>query len=118
MRSAVDRPPAGKALRRQTTDTFELWNRKLHYYLGLYFLFFIWLFAFTGLLLNHPGWKFAEFWPNRRQATQEREISAPAPGSDLAQARELMRQLAIDGEIEWTVTRNDPGRFDFRVSRP
>ena len=36
--------------------TFETWNKKLHYYLGLYFLLFLWLFSFTGLLLNHPRW--------------------------------------------------------------
>jgi hypothetical protein len=35
---------------------FERWNRKLHYYLGLYFLFFLWLFSATGLMLNHQQW--------------------------------------------------------------
>lgn len=110
--------PVEQGRPRGTRNTLALWNRRLHYYAGLYFLCFIWLFALTGLLLNHPKWTFAEFWPNRRQATQEREITAPAPGSDLAQARELMRQLAIQGEIEWTMTRSDPGRFDFRVTRP
>ena len=112
------RPPDPPPGAREPRNTFARWNRRLHYYAGLYFLCFIWLFSFTGVLLNHPGWTVAEFWPNRRQSTQEREITAPAPGSDLAQARELMRQLAIPGEIEWTVTRGDPARFDFRVSRP
>ena len=37
-------------------STLELWNRKLHYYLGLYFLFFLWLFSLTGLMLNHQQW--------------------------------------------------------------
>ena len=46
--------------------TLEAWNRRLHFYLGLYLLFFIWLFALTGLLLNHPKWSFADFWPMRR----------------------------------------------------
>jgi len=32
----------------------ERWNRKLHFYTGLFLLFFLWLFAFSGLLLNHP----------------------------------------------------------------
>ncbi len=35
---------------------FEVWNRRLHYYLGLYFLFFLWLFSATGLMLNHQQW--------------------------------------------------------------
>jgi hypothetical protein len=95
-----------------------LWNRKLHYYLGLYFLFFLWLFAFTGLLLNHPGWTFAEFWTNRKQSVFERQILEPPSGSDLDQARDLMRQLGIAGEIEWTATRSGTAIFDFRVTRP
>ena len=44
----------------------ERWNRKLHFYFGLFLLFFTWLFAFTGLLLNHPTWSFAESWTNRK----------------------------------------------------
>ena len=97
---------------------FLHWNRRIHYWLGLYLLLFTWLFALTGLLLNHSQWKFAEFWENRKQSTTEREIVAPAGGNDLTQARELMSQLGIRGEIEWTVTRNNPERLDFRVSRP
>jgi hypothetical protein len=99
-------------------EVFKRWNRQLHYYLGLYLLFFVWLFSFTGLLLNHSQWKFAEFWDSRRQSSAERDILAPPPGDDLAQARDLMRQLGIRGEIEWTATRKDTARFDFRVSRP
>src|SRR5438093_10955919 len=102
MSSAVDQVPLSKPQSRRLADTFEIWNRKLHYYLGLYFLFFLWLFAFTGLLLNHGSWKFQEFWPNRKISTYERAIKPPPPSSDLAQARDLMRQLGIQVEIEWT----------------
>ena len=41
--------------RRNAFDAFLVWNRRVHFYLGLYLLFFTWLFAFTGLLLNHPA---------------------------------------------------------------
>jgi len=99
-------------------EPLKVWNRKLHYYLGLYFVFFVWLFAFSGLLLNHSSWKFAEFWGNRKQTTYERPITMPSPGSDLAQAKELMRQLDIHGEVEWTATRDSNSRLDFRVTRP
>ncbi len=115
MPSVADRTP--KAVRRRFLNTFELWNRKIHYYLGLYFLFFLWLFAFTGLLLNHPAWTFADFWPNRKETKFERQIQPPVPGGDYAQARDLMRQLGIPGEIEWTTTRSDPRLFKFRVGR-
>lgn len=98
--------------------SFTKWNRKLHYYTGLFLLLFLWLFSLTGLLLNHPQWKFAEFWPTRAQSTFERQINAPPPGDDLTQARDIMRQLGLRGEIEWTKTRSGMARLDFRVSRP
>jgi len=99
---------------------FERWNRKLHFYSGLFLIFFLWLFAFTGLLLNHPTWTFHEYWTNRKQVNYEREIAAPGPDvtGDLGQARDLMRQLGIDGEILWTTTRTDPSQLDFQVRRP
>lgn len=98
-------------------NTFEIWNRKLHYYLGLYFLFFLWLFAITGLLLNHQ-WTFAEFWPNRTVSNFDRKIQPPPPTGDAGQAKDIMRQLGIEGEIEWTMPRSDPGRLNFRTNRP
>ena len=99
---------------------FAFWNRKLHFYTGLFLLCFTWMFAFSGLLLNHPSWKFAEFWPNRKQANYEHSITAPGPeiAGDLAQAHEIMKQLDINGEILWTTTRTDPNQFDFQVRRP
>jgi len=96
----------------------EAWNRKIHYYLGLYLLFFIWLFAFSGLLLNNSGWKFFEFWEKRKESAQEHAITMPSIGSDLAQANDLMHQLGLTGEVEWTASRGDKNRLDFRVTRP
>lgn len=103
---------------RRLTDLLTVWNRKLHYYTGLYLLLFLWLFAFTGLILNHPRWTFAEFWPTRVQSTFDRQIAPPPPGADLIQAQDIMRQLGLRGEIEWTKTRPDTTTLDFRVSRP
>lgn len=96
------------------------WNRKLHYYAGLFLLFFVWLFAFSGLLLNHPKWRFDESWNNRKETNADLEITPPGPDlkGDLGQAREIMRQLGIEGEILWTTTRTDPNLFDFQVRRP
>lgn len=118
MPSLTKQPGADKSTGRHLASIFETWNRKLHYYVGLYLLFFIWLFALTGLLLNHPSWTFAEFWANRKVSTWERKIQSSPPGGDLTKARDIMRQLAIDGEIEWTGTNSDSNRFDFRVTRP
>ena len=69
-------------------------------------------------MLNHSDWKFAEFWESRQQTRFEREIVTPPPGSDLVQARDILRQLGLSGEIDWTVTRSDTNQFDFRASRP
>ena len=93
------------------------WNRKVHIYIGLYFLLFIWLFSVSGLLLNHH-WEFSEFWPQREESSFEREVQIPAEGSDLARARDLMAQLDLSGEVEWLKRHSEDGRFHFRVTRP
>ena len=111
-RVAAERP------RRGALDSFLVWNRRVHFYLGLYLLFFTWLFAFTGLLLNHPRWQFAQFWPNRIQSTTEHTVGSVTTGADLDRAREVMRQLGIDGEVQWPATQPANGPFTFQVSRP
>jgi hypothetical protein len=116
MHSSVELVANG--VRQRGAAAFEIWNRKLHFYIGLYLLFFVWLFAFTGLLLNHAKWSFAEFWPTRKQTTFERHIEAPLRGSDVQQAKNILEQLGVTGEIEWTSTRADSGQFNFRASRP
>ena len=118
MPSPADRPASRKSGTRALADGFKIWNRKLHYYLGLYFLFFVWMFALSGLLLNHGSWSFAQFFPNRKVTNLERTIQVPASASDLDQARELMRQSGVQGEISLSATRRDPARLDFNVSRP
>jgi hypothetical protein len=84
----------------ESLKNLEAWNRKIHYYLGLYLLFFIWLFAFSGLLLNNSGWNFFEFWEKRQESAQERALTTPPLGSDLAQANDLIGQLGLSGEVE------------------
>src|SRR5256885_6637709 len=100
--------------------SFEGWNRKLHFYFGLFLIFFLWLFASSALLLNHPTWTFHEHWKNRKQTNYERPIKPPAPNAsgDLAQAQDIMKQLGIKGDILWTTIRIDPGLLDFQVRRP
>ena len=98
--------------------TFSDLNRRLHFYLGLYFLFFVWLFALTGLMLNHGHWKFTEFWPNRKISNSERAIVTPPAGTSLDTAKDLMRQLGLAGEIQWVATQRDATKLNFRVTRP
>jgi hypothetical protein len=96
----------------------ELWNRRLHYYLGLTFLFFLWLFLLTGLLLNHGKWALAQRANERRQVTFEQSIVTPAGETDLLRARDVMKQLKLVGEVDWPATPQEPGRLSFNVSRP
>ncbi|MDB6131243.1 MAG: PepSY-associated helix domain protein [Verrucomicrobiales bacterium] len=121
MPSAIETPFAtNPPNKRSLRDGFERWNRKLHIYAGLFFLFFMWLFAFTGLILNHPTWTFAESWNNRKETNYVREILVPGleVKGDLAQAKEIMKQLGIEGDILWTAIRTDPNQFVFQVRRP
>ena len=118
MPSRPDDPPSPERRSRGAADTLVAWNRRAHYYLGLYLLFFCWLFAFTGLLLNHPRWQFAEFWSKRVQSTTEHALQAPAGSSDIERARDVLRQLGVAGEIQWPSTHAANGPLAFQVSRP
>jgi hypothetical protein len=93
-------------------------SRKLHIYLGLYFLFFTWLFCLSGVVLNHPKWRVAGFWNERRQDSMEVQVSRPRGGTDLEMARSMMDALHIRGEISGAITRSATGGFNFRVVRP
>lgn len=94
------------------------WNRRLHFYLGLYFLLFIWLFSISGLLLNHSSWISAISWERRVESTFERVITAPPVGEDVAVARDLMAQLDIVGEINSIDRQAEDGRLRMQVVRP
>ncbi len=93
-------------------------NRKLHIYIGLYLLLFIWLFSVTGLLLNHPQWRFSQFWSQRQTSTFEWTVEWPTDKDDLRIARSLLKQLSITGEIEGITISRDNHRFDIRVVKP
>jgi len=93
----------------------ETWNRRLHYYLGLYFLFFLWLFSATGLMLNHQQW-FTDLY-KRAEFSYDTPIESPAGETMLAQTRDLMRQLDLKGEIDWPAAQ-PAWHIDFNVSRP
>ena len=98
-----------------SSSTFEVWNRRLHYYLGLYFLLFLWLFSLTGLMLNHQQW-FPDLY-ERHQTTYDPSIETPAGATRDEQTRDVMRQLDLKGEIDWPPSQ-PVGHIDFNVSRP
>jgi hypothetical protein len=102
---------------RRLSPILEIWNRRFHYYLGLYFLLFVWLFSFTGLLLNHPRWALSRI-PNQPSPLLELTIESPSGGTDLARATDVVRQLDLRGEIEWPQASQAPGRLEFNIVYP
>jgi hypothetical protein len=97
--------------------SFEKWNKKLHFYLGLYLLFFLWLFSLTGLLLNHDKWATAVGANQRHETKYEQVLGSLDGDSDLERARNVMRQLDLRGEINWPASQQ-LGVFAFSISRP
>jgi hypothetical protein len=95
----------------------ETWNRRLHYYFGLYFVLFLWLFSLTGLLLNHPRWAISHI-PSEPNPPFERTIELPSGDTDLARANDVIRQLGLRGEIDWPQGSQAPGRLDFNIAYP
>ena len=69
-------------------------------------------------MLNHSRWSVSRFWDARQETTTERAIREPAAAGDVAMAVELMRQLAIVGEIGETRRNPDGARFEFQVVKP
>ena len=92
---------------------FEKWNRKIHIYLGLYMLLFIWLFSISGLFMNHPKW----FHGKIERTPGERQVTVSTDMDDVAKAKDLREQLGLEGEIILRA-QGTPEKFAFMVMRP
>ncbi len=93
------------------------WNRKFHIYIGLYFLFFIWLFGLSGVLLNHH-WKFANSWENRTEISYDKSIEISNEREQLALLYEIMNKLNLNGSIDNPEFSNDSVFLNFVISKP
>ena len=96
-----------------SNSVFENWNKKIHIYLGLCMLLFLWVFSVSGLFLNHPKWFGGQ--PNRN--TTELEVAMAKSGDPYAKASHLMGQLEITGELIFRGAQK-PGQFAFIAMRP
>ncbi len=95
----------------------RLWNRRIHVYFGLYFLLFIWLFAFSGLVLNH-NWEFTQFYQTEEKLVSTHAITAPAASDDSRMARDIAAQLGLRGEVNVSARSEEaPGVLKFQVAR-
>jgi hypothetical protein len=96
----------------------ESLNRKLHTYIGVFFLLFIWLFCLSGVVLNHPKWRISDFWGERKEVSREVPIASRTAADDLAAAKMIMEQLRLRGEVSGSIGHADPAIITFQVVRP
>lgn len=115
--SAEDAEDTGTGSRGRSSQS-RAWTRRLHNYLGLFLLLFLWMFSVSGLVLNHSAWPAGQFWEAREETRNERAIRAPTATSDVAVATDLMRQLEILGEVGDIRRHDDGARLDFQVVKP
>jgi hypothetical protein len=101
----------------ENARTARLWNRKIHIYFGLYFLLFIWLFALSGLVLNH-NWDFTQFYQTEEKRVSTHVITVPPAPDDPRIARALATQLGLRGEINVSARSEEmPDVLKFQVAR-
>ncbi len=93
------------------------WNHKIHIYLGLYLLFFIWLFGFSGLLLNHH-WEFANFWENRKEIKYHKTIQISREREQFPLVHEIKGKLNLDGSVINPRFSNDSILLNFIIAKP
>ena len=101
---------------KQELKNLNYWSRKFHIHLGLFLLLFIWLFSFSGLLLNHSNWKFASFWDERKEKITNSNIHPNINLDSASMLKDIMQQLKIAGEI--SEVRMTTDSVDFRVTIP
>lgn len=113
-----ERKPVRNAAARLQSARIRIFTRKLHNYLGLYLLLFLWLFSVSGLVLNHSKWSVAQFWKARQEIVSHPAFHVPTGTGDFAAAADLMSQFGMVGEVGETSRSPDGSHFDFQVVRP
>lgn len=92
-----------------------LWIRDLHLIIGLFASPFLLVFAVSTLLFNH-GWVTEYRQVGSREDGVEHPVVVPAETDGVEQAKAVMRQLEISGEIRNIVRKQD--RLEIPVMRP
>ena len=95
---------------------FHSWTRDLHLYLGLFACPFVLVFAVSTFLLNHPS-------TEPRAAGSEiihkdAPVEVPEGVGTIEQARKILRQLNVSGEIDYVRHRAREERLLIPVSKP
>jgi len=98
-------------------DRLIKWNRKVHIYLGLFLLLFIWLFGISGVLLNHH-WEFANSWEKRKVASYDKVIELSSERDKHVLVHEILNKLDLNGNIINLRYSADSANLNFLVVRP
>lgn len=101
----------------ETQSAFHRINRKLHIYSGLFSILFVIFFGFSGFVLNHR-WKIWDWFSTRVEATRDIAVAMPAGGTDLEKARNILKQIGLDGEIHRITSEPVKQTFAFDLQRP
>lgn len=97
--------------------------RKIHIQLGLFLLVLTWIFALSGLMLNHPRWEISQFW-NRRQVetTTQPLVGLSADSVEGKRTGEgvrlVLEAVGIEGEPESVRWDGGTGLPTISVVRP
>jgi hypothetical protein len=95
---------------------FYLLLRKLHLYLGLFISPYLLVFALSTIAINH-NWKLKDD-ENERAQRFVRQINFPSGAGNLEQAKDILRQLGMSGEIGYINHLPREGRLAFPVMKP
>jgi hypothetical protein len=93
------------------------WNRKVHIYLGLFLLLFIWLFGISGVLLNHH-WAFSNSWEKKVVTTYEETITVSELANKQFLVDDIMGKLNLKGSIFNPKYSSDSTRLSFIAAKP
>lgn len=93
------------------------WNRKIHIYLGLFLLLFIWLFGLSGMLLNNH-WGFANSWQKKEVTSYDKTIEISKERNKHILVGEIMDKLDMGGSIYNLRFSSDSSSLGFIASKP
>lgn len=97
----------------KSSSALKTWNRRIHIWVGLFMLLFLWVFCISGLFMNHPGW----FNVTPQRSAVEQPIIMPSAGDSLDMAHDIMDQLNLSGEVVFRGEQPE-GKFNFMALRP
>lgn len=93
------------------------WIRGSHCYFGLFISPFILLFAITGIMFNHR-WKMNNTTADVKIEKETASVEVPTDLKGLEQAKQVLGQLGISGEILSTRHMPKQNRMAIAVTKP